>query len=110
MPRSPQPPPPPDDNTNELHVVDYNRTFLKPIIDQLSEGDTCTIQITGTVVNTNEVDTGDGGYMCELMMEPTDGRIVSSGKGGGGGTMASQMKQDQQKRAGQEETDTEEPY
>jgi hypothetical protein len=111
MPRSPQPPPPPneqDTEPNEFHVVDYNRTFLKPIIDQLEEGDTCTIQVTGTVTNTNEVDTGDGTYMCELNMEPTKARLVNSGGGGGGGgTMASQMKRDQQKRAGQE-LDTEE--
>ena len=112
MPKSPQPPPSmgeQESEPNEFHVVDYNRSFLKPIIDQLEEGDTCTIQITGTVTNTSEVDIGDGEYMCELNMEPTKARLVNSG-GGGGGTMSSDMKRSQQERAGQAEEDIEEPY
>jgi hypothetical protein len=104
----PKPPPPKSANPpNRLTITDYNKSFLQPIIQKLKVGQRATINIVGEITRLEETDTGGGGYMCELGMEPSSARLIGSASDGGS-SMTSQVKSIQNKKAGYEDTDEEE--
>jgi hypothetical protein len=104
----PKPPPPKSSNPpNRLTITDYNKSFLQPIIQKLKVGQRATINIVGEITRLEETDTGGGGYVCELGMEPSSARLIG---GGGDKTMVSQVKSVQNKKAGYEDTGEDEEY